>query len=154
MNAVIVCIGSVLSDSILTTLNLKDIGVKQIIAEAITESHGRILKKVGAKEIYFPEKDSALSLANHLHNPNVLDYLPFLEGYSIIQLSPPNKFIGKELRELDLINRYGIQVVAIKELIPEAINMIPTGNFVLKDSDILFLLGPDDALDKLREETM
>ncbi len=153
MDAVIVCIGSILSNSILATLNLKDIGVKQIIAKAINEPHGRILAKIGAMNIYFPEKDSAYSLADHLHNPNVIDYLPFLEGYSIIQLSPPKKFLGKPLRELDLINRYGIQVVAIKELVPEAINMIPTGNFILKDSDILFLLGPDEALDKLCDET-
>ena len=91
-------------------------------------------------------------MAERLHNPNMLDYLPFLEGYSMIQLAPPKEFIGKQLKELDLINRFGIQVVGIREIIPERLSLIPTGHFVIKDSDTLILLGPNDALDKLREK--
>ena len=82
----------------------------------------------------------------------MIDYLPFLEGYSIIELAPPRSFIGKELWELDLINRYGVQVVAVKEIIPDRLNLVPTGKFVVKDSDILILMGPNDALEKLRED--
>ncbi len=152
MDAAVVCIGSVLGDSILATLNLKELGVERIYAKATTEIHGRILRKVGATEILFPEKDLAISLAERMHNPNLLDYLPFLEGYSIIELAPPKGFIGKALHELDLINRYGVQVVAIKEIIPDRLNLIPTARFILKDSDVLILLGPDKSLDKLREE--
>ena len=74
-----------------------------------------------------------------------------MEGYSIVQLAPPASFIGKSLIELDLINRFGIQVIAIKELVPENVVMIPTGRFVVKDSDILVLLGPDKALVGLQE---
>jgi len=69
-----------------------------------------------------------------------LDYLPFLEGYSIIEISPPKQFIGKSLRELNLINRFGVQVVAIKE-----------AQCVLKDSDIMILLGPNEAFNKLQK---
>jgi trk system potassium uptake protein TrkA len=150
MDAVVVCVGSVLSDSILITLNLKDIGVKRVLAKALTESHGRILLKVGASEILFPEKDIAISLAERLHNPNLLDYLPFIEGYSIVQLTPPREFIGKSLRELNLTNRYGVQIIAVKELVPEVFSLIPGADFVLKDSDIMILLGPNDSLDRLR----
>jgi trk system potassium uptake protein TrkA len=81
----------------------------------------------------------------------MLDYLPFLEGYSIIEMAPPKQFIGKSLRELNLINRFGIQVVAIKELVPERLNLIPTARYVLKDNDIMILLGPNEAFDKLRK---
>jgi trk system potassium uptake protein TrkA len=151
LDAAVVCIGSVLSESILAVLNLKEIGVKQVYAKAISEIHGRILQKIGASEILFPEKDMAISLAERLHNPNLIEYLPVLEGFSIVHLAPPKTFIGKKLRELDLINRYGVQVVAVKELVPERLNMIPTANFVLKDSDLMILLGPSKALDKLRE---
>jgi trk system potassium uptake protein TrkA len=147
-----VCIGSVLGDSILTTLNMKDIGVKNILAKAITEDHGRILLKVGANEIFFPEKDLAFTIAERLHNPNMLDYMPFMEGYGIIELAPPRSFIGKTLKELDLINRFGIQVIAIKEIIPERMNMIPKAQFVIKDSDIMILMGHEKALDQLRGE--
>jgi trk/ktr system potassium uptake protein len=152
MDTVIVCIGSVLGDSILTTLNMKDIGVKNILAKAITEDHGRILLKVGANEIFFPEKDLAFTIAERLHNPNMLDYMPFMEGYGIIELAPPRSFIGKTLKELDLINRFGIQVIAIKEIIPERMNMIPKAQFVIKDSDIMILMGHEKALDQLRGE--
>jgi len=151
MNAAVVSIGTVLSDSILATLNLKEMGIASIYAKAVSEAHGRILYKVGATEVFFPEKDQAISLAERLHNPNMPDYLPFLEGYSIIQLAPPKEFIGKKLKDLDLINRYGIQVVGIKEIVPDRLNLIPTAHFLIKDSDTLILLGPNDALDKLRE---
>lgn len=150
MDAVVVSIGSTLNSSILATLNLKDMGVKRVVAKAVSDAHGRILQKIGADEIYFPEKDIALTAAQRLDNPNVLDYLPLMEGYSIAQLAPPRDFIGKTLIELDLINRFGIQVVAVKELVPENVVMIPTGRFLVKDSDILILLGPDNALTGLK----
>jgi trk system potassium uptake protein TrkA len=152
MDGAVVCIGTEMNNSILAVLNLKDMGVKRILAKAMNEAHGRILEKVGASEVLFPEKDMAISLAERLHNPSMLDYLPFTVDYSIMELAPPRDFVGKALRELDLINRYGVQVVAIKEVIPDRMNMIPTGQFVVKDSDILILLGPNKALDKLREK--
>lgn len=150
MDAAVVCIGSVLSNSILVTLNLKDIGVKRVLAKALSEAHGRILYKIGASEVFFPEKDLALSLAERIHNPNMIDYLPFLEGYSIIELSPPQDFIGKSLQELDLINRLGIQIIAVKEVIKDQLVFIPTAKFVLKDSDLLIMLGRNESLDKLK----
>lgn len=152
MDAVVVGIGSVLNSSILATLNVKDLGARKVVAKAVSEAHGRILRKIGADEIYFPEKDLALTAAQRLDNPNVLDYLPFLEGYSIVQLAPPPSFIGKSLIQLDLINRFGVQVIAIKELVPENVLMIPTGRFVVKDSDILVILGPDTSLAQLQED--
>lgn len=151
MDTVVVCIGSVLSDSILTVFNLKDIGVKQVFAKSISEAHERILYKVGATEVFFPEKDTAVSVAEKMHNPNMLDYLPFLKGYSIIELAVPNQFIGKALEEVNLINKFGILMIAIKEIIPERLNLIPKGNFILKDSDIMILLGPNEAFEKLRK---
>ncbi len=150
-DAVIVCIGSDLSASILTTLNLREIGIKRILAKAKSEPHGRILYRVGAHEVFFPEKDFAYSLAEKLHNPNMLEYLPVIGGYSIVEFIPPKEFIGKSLKELDLINKYGVQVVAVKEMVPDKLHLIPTGKFVIKDSDVLILLGPDEALEKLRE---
>jgi len=153
MDVVVVSIGSELNNSILATLNVKDLGVNSVVAKSISEAHGRILQKIGAEEVYFPEKDLALTVAQRLDNPNVLDYLPFMEGYSIVQLAPPKEFIGRSLADLDLINRYGVQVIAIKELVPENVVMIPTGRFIVKNSDVLFLIGPDKALAGLQKES-
>jgi len=152
MDAVVICIGSILNNSILATLNIKDLGVKRVAAKAVSDPHGRILRKIGADDIYFPEKDLAITTAQRLDNPNVLDYLPFMEGYSIVQLSPPASFIGKSLIELNLINRFGVQVIAIKELVPENVVIIPTGRFVVKESDVLVILGPDQVLADLQEK--
>ena len=152
MDAVVICIGSILNNSILATLNVKDLGVKCVVAKAVSDPHGRILRKIGADDIYFPEKDLAITVAQRLDNPNILDYLPFMQGYSIVQLAPPASFIGKSLIELNLINRYGVQVIAIKELVPENVVIIPTGRFVVKDSDMLVILGPDQVLADLYEK--
>ena len=152
MDAAVVCIGTDLSASIHTTLILKDVGARRVYAKAITEPHGRILRKVGAQEILFPEKDLAISLAERLHNPSLLDYLPFFEGYSIIELKPKESFLGKELKELDLINKYGVQVIAIKKAASGRLSMIPTGKHVLKGDEVMILLGPNDGLDLLRQK--
>ena len=152
MDAVVVCIGNDLSASIHTTLNLKDVGVRKVYAKAISEPHGRILRKVGAQEILFPEKDLAINLAERLHNPSLLDYLPFFEGYSIIELKPKENFVQKELRDLDLINKYGVQVIAIKEIASGKLAMIPTGKYVLKGDEVMILLGPNDGLELLRQK--
>jgi len=151
VDTAIVCIGSVMEASILTTLNLKDIGVQRIVAKALSESHSRLLYKVGAADVFFPEKDLALSLAERLHSPNILEYMPFLKDYSIVELSPSKNFIGKSLKELDLINTFGIQIIAIKETVPDRLNMVPKGSFIVKESDILIILGPKDSLNQLQE---
>jgi trk system potassium uptake protein TrkA len=122
-----------------------------VLAKATSEEHGRILKKVGASEIFFPEKDLAIGLASRLDNPNMLDYLPFIEGYSIVELAPAKDFVGKKLKELDLINRFGIQVLAIREILPEGLIFIPGADFQIKDSDTLIVLGPDETLEKMKE---
>ena len=150
IDTAIVSIGSILSNSILAVLNLQEIGVKKIVAKAINDPHKRILEKLGVQEIPFPEKDNAISMAERLDNPNLIDYLPFLEGYGIIELGVPKNFVGKTLKQINLTNRFGVQIVAIKEMIPERMQFIPKADFVLKDSDILILLGSEAGLKKLK----
>ncbi len=150
VDTAIVSIGSVLGNSILTVLNLQEAGIPHIVAKAISDPHRKILEKLGVKDISFPEKDMALSMAAHLDNPNLIDYLAFMEGYGIIELSVPRKFVGKTLKQINLTNKYGVQVVAIRELVPEGIRFIPKAEFVLKDSDIMILLGSDQGLEKLK----
>ncbi len=151
MEAVAVSTGDDLSESILICLNLKDLGVKRIVAKVISEAHARIVGKIGATDVMFPEKDMAQTLAERLHSPNVLEYLPFMEDYSIMEMTPTESFLGKQLKDLDLINRYGIQVIAIREAVPERVNMVPTGNYTLKESDILVVLGSTDGLEKFKK---
>jgi trk system potassium uptake protein TrkA len=149
MDVVIVSLGPDMEASILTVLYLHELGVDRIVAKALSEDHAKILEAVGATEVIFPEKDMAIKTALRLINPNVLEYLPLLSGIGIQEIAPPEKFIGKNLRDLDIRNKYGIQVIAIRGLIPEKTTFIPKADFVIKDSDILIIMGSDTQLARL-----
>tara|TARA_B100000959_G_scaffold21478_1_gene20622 strand:- start:21860 stop:22531 length:672 start_codon:yes stop_codon:yes gene_type:complete len=146
---VVVGLGSPLDHSILVTLHLKEMGIKNIIVKAITEQHGKILQILGATEVVYPEKDMAIKLATALTSPNLMDHLILMEGFSIVELAVPNSFIGKSIKELQLRYKYEVQVVAVKEVIPERITSMPKPEFIIKDSDILVIMGSDEDLEKV-----
>ncbi len=150
MDAVIVSLGRDLGASVLVTLYLKDLKCKRIIVKIANEDHRRILERVGATDIIFPERDTALRLAQALTTPNIMDYLPLTPEYSIIELAPPKNFIGKTLGELELRSRYGINVLAVRQLVPEKLIINPGANFLIKDSDILYVLGKQEDIEKLK----
>ncbi|MBN1223610.1 MAG: TrkA family potassium uptake protein [Candidatus Aminicenantes bacterium] len=149
MDVVVMSLGPEMEASILTVLYLHELGVDRIVAKALSEDHGKILEAVGATEVIYPEKDMAIKTALKLSNPNILEYLPLYAGYGIQEIAPPEKFIGKSLKELDLRNNFDIQVIAVRELIPEKTTFIPKSNFVIKDSDILVIMGEEEQLAKL-----
>ncbi len=149
MDVVVVSLGPEMEASILTVLHLHEFGIKRIVAKALTEDHAKILDAVGATEVIYPEKDMAIRTALKLTNPNILECLPLLSGISIQEIAPPEKFLGKSLKELDLRNKYGIQVIAIRELVPERTIYVPKADFVIKDSDILIVMGDEKKLEKL-----
>jgi trk system potassium uptake protein TrkA len=149
MDVVVVSLGPEMEASILTVLYLHEIGAKRIVAKALTEDHAKILEAVGATEVIYPEKDMAIRTALKLSCPNILEYLPLTSGVGIQEIAPPEKFIGKSLKELDLRNKYGIQIIAIKELIPEKTSFVPRADFVIKDSDILIIMGEEKKLQKI-----
>jgi trk system potassium uptake protein TrkA len=150
MDAVIVSLGRDLGASVLVTLYLRDLKCKKIIVKIANEDHRRILEKIGATDIIFPERDTALRLAQALTLPNIMDYLPLTPEYSIVELAPPKNFIGKTLGELQLRSRYGINVLAVRQLVPEKFIINPGANFVIKDSDILYVLGRQEDIEKVK----
>jgi trk system potassium uptake protein TrkA len=149
MDVVVVSLGPEMEASILTVLHLHELGVKRVVAKALTEDHAKILNAVGATEVIYPEKDMAIRTALKLTSPNILECLPLMSGISIQEIAPPDKFIGKSLKELDLRNKYGMQVIAIRELVPERTVYVPRADFVIKDSDVLIVMGDEKKLEKL-----
>ena len=147
----VITIGTNMLASVLAAFHLKDIGVKRVYAKALSEPHTQILSRVGADEILFPEKDLALDLARRIHNPNVLEYLPFTKEYSIFEVEAPAAFVGKSLRRLDLTNQYGVQVIAIRVHLTNELLFIPKAIHEVQKHDTLILLGPAKALEKLPE---
>lgn len=149
-DGVVVSTGTKISTSIMICLYLKEIGVRKILAKAMDEDHGKILKLVGATEIIHPERDMAQRVARGLSRPNILDFIPLADDYDLLQVGPPREFIGKNLKDLNLRARYNVHIIAIKELVPENFLLVPPANFVIKDSDILIMLGKTEDIKGIR----
>jgi len=147
---VIISFGEDLAASTLTTLHLKEMKVKNIIVKAPNEDHKHVLEKVGASEVIIPEKEMADKVAKSLISPNVLDYLPLSGDYTISEIAPPANFVGKTIGELRLRSRFHVEVIAVREIIPEGIKMVPRADFVIKDSDVLVVIGREQDVQKIK----
>jgi trk system potassium uptake protein TrkA len=148
--AVIVCIGEkYIQNSILVTLLLKEKGAKKIIAKAGTKTQGRVLSKVGADIIVYPEKDMGERVARNLVSPNVIDFLRVSPDVSIIEIPVPETIVGKNLIELNLRHRYGVTIISIKNS-KNKIMSPPDINYKFQKDDVMTLIGEDKLLRKLR----
>ena len=150
LDGVIVSTGTNIGISVLICLYLQEIGVRKILAKALDDDHAKILKRVGASEIIHPERDMAVRISRGLSRPNVLDFIPLADEYDLIQVGPPSEFIGKSLKDLNLRAKYNVHVIAIKELVPENFVLIPPASFVIKDSDILVMLGKSEDIKRIK----
>lgn len=146
----IISFGEDLAAATLITLHLRQMKVKTIIVKAPNEDHKMILEKVGATEVIIPEKEVGMKLAKGLISPNVMDYLPLSDDFMIFELAPPNSFLGKTLAELKLRNRFSIEVIAIRDVISDQVHMVPGANFVVKDGEVLVVIGKEADIRKIK----
>jgi len=151
MDAVIVSTGERSHLATLITLYLKELKVKNIVVKAVNEDHGRILDRVGAHEVIFPEKDMARKIATSLSRPNVLDTLVLGDDMSIAEIAPPAHFIGKSLIELDLRKKFNINVIAIKDVLTDASTTLIDPHYILRDSDLLVIIGNPETFQKIEK---
>jgi trk system potassium uptake protein TrkA len=149
-DVVIISFGEDLAASTLITLHLKELKVKHIIVKAPNEDHKHVLEKVGATEVVIPEKEMADKVAKSLISPNVLDYLPLSEDYAVGEIVPPVSFMGKTIGELHLRSKYHIEVIGIREILPDRLTMVPRADFLIKDSDILVVIGKEQDIQKIK----
>jgi trk system potassium uptake protein len=147
---IIVSFGEDLAASTILTLHLKEMNVKTIIVKAPNEDHKRILEKVGATEVVIPEREMAAKIARSLISPNVMDYIPLTREYTICEIAPPASFVGKSIAEIQLRKRYNIGLLASRDVLTDQISMIPGGEFVVKDSDILVVIGKEKDIQNLK----
>jgi len=149
-DVVIISFGEDLAASTLITLHLKEMKVKNIIVKAPNEDHKHVLEKVGATEVIIPERAMADKVAKSLISPNVLDYIPLSEDYTISELVPPASFFGKTIGELHLRSKHHVEVIAVREMLPDRIKMVPGADFVIKDSDVLVVIGKEEDIQKIQ----
>jgi len=149
-DVVVVSFGEDLAASTLLTLHLREMNVKTIIVKAPNEDHQRILEKVGATEVVIPEREMAGKIARSLTSPNVMDYIPLTREYTICEIAPPASFVGKSIAEIQLRKKYHIGLLASRDVLTDQISMNPGGDFVVKDSDILVVIGKEKDIQNLK----
>lgn len=135
----VVAMGHDLESSILSVVAVKELGVAKVIAKAMGDIHGKILLKVGADEVVYPEKDMAIRLANRLTFSNLLDFIELSPEYSLAEEKAPSRFIGKTVTELNSRQESGLSIVAIKH--NDHIMIGPTGNHRIQSGDALVIIG-------------
>lgn len=152
----VVAVGSDLESSILATLTLKEMKIPCVVAKASGEVHGKVLKRVGADRIIFPDRDMATRLARTLVSPSVLDYMEVSAGASVLEISAPLSFIGKTIAESNIRHDFGVTILVLRRarqpdgaqetiIIPNADDMIELG-------DTLVVFGADEKLRQLEKD--
>ena len=133
-----ICIGDI-EASVMIALNLKELGIKSIIAKAINKKHGKVLTKVGATEIVYPEEHMGKRIAELTMNTDIIEHLKFSDNFVLVEVKAPSIFWNNSLIKLDVRNKYNINIVAIKkskgEFLPN-----PTANVVIEEGDILVII--------------
>ncbi len=150
IDAAVVGLGDSIEASLLCVLYLKELGVKRVIAKAASDDHGRILESIGTSEVIYPERNTALRLAEKLNAPtSVLDYIELSPEYSIIDVATPDDFVGKTLKQLQLPKRQGILVIAIRSVMKDGIQLLPPADYKFEPDTIMTVIGRYEDLNKL-----
>jgi len=153
VDCAVISIGENIEASLLVVMLVKDMGIRKIVAKAVTPLHGRILERIGVDRVVYPEHDMAVRVAHSLVVANVLDYIELSRDFSIVELPAPVEFAGKTLRELALRNRFGLTLIAIRRRdhagAPEVTHVSPGADERVLAGDVLALLGPNDRLANL-----
>ena len=133
-----VCIGDI-EASVMIALNLKELGIKSIIAKAINKKHGKVLTKIGATEIVYPEEHMGKRIAELTMNTDIIEHLKFTDNFVLVEVKAPSIFWNNSLIKLDVRNKYNINIVGIKkskgEFLPN-----PTANVVIEEGDVLVII--------------
>ena len=138
-----------LEGSILATLAAKEIGIPYILCKAHNERHARVLRKIGADAVVFPEEEMGRKIAKNLVSANLADWIELSPDYSIVETAIPKRWVGKTLKELEVRRTYEVNVVGIKEEEEGRVEITPNPDMPLREGMILMLIGANEALEKI-----
>jgi trk system potassium uptake protein TrkA len=145
-DAAIISTGQDLATSILATLALRDLGVTEIYVKVSSAEAARALDAFGVRETIFPEREVADRLAHRITSKSVLEYVPLAEGFSLQEVAIPDGWLGRSLRALALPAAHGIQVVALRDMLTDKIEVVPDPDRPLRESDVAIVAGNDEAI--------
>lgn len=148
-DAAVISTGDDLAASVLAVMALRDLGVRQIYAKVISRDHARIMDQLGVTETIFPERESAVRLAERIVSTGILNYVQIGKGFSMQELAVPEAWIGRSLRELELPRRHKISVLAVHDVLKDEIIPVPDPDAPLKESDTILVAGADRDLRRI-----
>jgi len=143
----IVAIGDDIQASIMAAILLKDLGVKQVVAKALDELHGRVLEKIGVDRVIYPERDMGVRVAHQLVSPNLLDYIELSKDYTIAELQVPRCLAGVSLEKLNPRAKFGCSIVAINKP-AQGVIIAPTARDVLAEKDVMVVIGTNHQIEQ------
>lgn len=135
----VIAIGSDIEASIMATLVAKELGIKKVIAKAQSELHRKVLDKIGADKVIFPERDMGIRVAHNLTSTNILDFIEVSPDYNIIELTSLKEWENKTLGQLKLATKHGLNVMAIKR--GDKVTVSPSGEIMIEKDDVLVVIG-------------
>lgn len=142
---VVVCIGNDVQASILTTLIVKDLGVKKVTVKVLNDYHAKVVERIGADEVIFPEVQMGKRFARKILSDSILEVLELTNDFSYIEVHAPENFVGKTIIELDVRKNYNVNVVSVKR--GEEI-ITPTAANEIQEQDVLMIVGSNKAISK------
>ena len=145
----IIAIGSDLAASVLTAMNLKELGVPYIICKAHDETHRKVLEKLGVDRVIIPEQENAQRLARSLNSHNVLEYIELSPDYGILEIPAPKGWIGKTIKELNVRAKLGVNIIAVEN--DRKTNVSPAADYRITEGDIMVVLGDNYALETVQK---
>lgn len=145
---VIIATASSLESSVIATLNCKNLGIKNIIVKVKNKRHREIMEQLGATEVIRPEYAAGLKLSKQLRNPNIRDVIDLEDDVSIVEFTPPKKWFGKSIKELDLRSEFGLNIIGIKSAQTNMINYNLAVDAPLDETDILVAIGNKDDIEE------
>lgn len=145
----IVAIASDIQDSVLVTLMLKEMGVKFVIGKAQSQLHSKVLQRIGADKVVFPEDDMGNRLAQTLSSSNVIDFIELSQDFSIVEINPPPSWLNQTLKQLSVRAKYGINVLAVRGEGHKIMTISPTADQEIRAGDVLIVIGANDDIERL-----
>ena len=145
----IIAISSNLAASVLTAMNLKELGVPYVICKAHDETHRKVLEKLGVDRVIIPEQENAQRLARSLNSHNVLEYIELSEDYGILEIPAPKGWIGKTIKELNVRAKLGVNIIAVEN--DKETNVSPSADYQIVPGDVMVVLGDNYALEAVQK---
>ena len=147
----VVAVGVDVGTSALITLNLKELGVRQVICKAQSHVHRKVLEKIGADRVVFPEHEMGVKLAQGLSSSSVLNFIELSEDFGIVELEIPKSWQHRSIRDLDVRARYHVNIIAVRRGSTGQLTVAPGGDYVLEGKDAVVTLGRNEDINRLHD---